>query len=138
MSIILGLMHCVVCSLVEDIERDPARSLLCRQLVQLTLQQSEAVLCNSAYLGQLATQLAPGISGKLRVVGNGIRLKDFEQLVPFVGRAEYILGIGRFVQKKGFDQLIAAFARTRADLGNARLILAGDGPERAFLEELGF
>jgi len=43
---------------------------------------------------------------------------------------------GRSWRSLGFDQLIAAFARTRADLGNARLILAGDGPERAFLEEL--
>ena len=120
----------------EDIERDPVRSLLCRQLVKLTLQQSEAVLCNSAYLGQLADRLAPGIADKLRVVGNGVRLRDFEQAQPFNGAGPYILGIGRFVNKKGFDQLIGAFAQTQADLGNAKLILAGDGPERAFLEEL--
>jgi len=104
--------------------------------VQLTLQQCEAVLCNCAYLGELATQLAPGISDKLRVVGNGVRLRDFEQAQPFGGAGPYILGIGRFVKLKGFDQLIAAFAQARGDLGNTRLILAGDGPQRALLEEL--
>lgn len=52
---------------------------------------------------------------------------------PGPRRAEkIILGVGRFVPKKGFDQLIAAFAAMSDD--SWKLVLCGDGPLRAQLE----
>ena len=53
--------------------------------------------------------------------------------VPF---ERFVLGLGRVVDKKGFDLLLEAFARLaprRPDLG---LVLAGDGPSRAGLTAL--
>ena len=47
---------------------------------------------------------------------------------PTVGYA------GRLVAKKGVDVLLAAMARVVRDLPDARLVVAGDGPERAALE----
>lgn len=120
----------------EDIARDPAKSRLCRILVRFALGQSQAVLCNSAYLQQLAAQIAPAISHKSEVVGNGVRLEEFEAAEPFVSNYPYILGIGRFVHKKGFDQLILAFAKAKPNLGEAKLVLAGDGPDRADSQQL--
>ncbi len=43
---------------------------------------------------------------------------------------------GRMVPKKGFDLLLRAFARLHAQDATARLLLGGDGPERAALESL--
>lgn len=47
-----------------------------------------------------------------------------------------VLGCGRLVRQKGFDVLLSAFSRlsTRRD---ARLVILGEGPERARLLELG-
>jgi glycosyltransferase involved in cell wall biosynthesis len=43
---------------------------------------------------------------------------------------------GRLVQQKGTDVLLRAFARVVAHVPEARLLLAGDGPERKALQEL--
>jgi glycosyltransferase involved in cell wall biosynthesis len=42
---------------------------------------------------------------------------------------------GRLVVEKGLDQLLRAFAQVVAEMPEARLIVAGDGPERARLRE---
>ena len=47
-----------------------------------------------------------------------------------------LLAYGRMVEKKGFDVLLRAYARLRATGARARLIIAGDGPERRALETL--
>ena len=44
--------------------------------------------------------------------------------------------IGRMVKKKGFDDLINAFAKLVEDGTRARLVIAGDGPEKNTLEAL--
>lgn len=44
-----------------------------------------------------------------------------------------VLGIGRLVAQKNFVQLLAAFALVRASIP-ARLVILGEGPERAALE----
>ena len=48
--------------------------------------------------------------------------------------AYVVAGLGRFVRVKGFDLLVEALPRLRAGVPSARLLLVGDGPERAPLE----
>jgi glycosyltransferase involved in cell wall biosynthesis len=49
-----------------------------------------------------------------------------------VGAGEFLVGsIGRLDRSKGFDALVAAF--TRAALAGGRLVILGEGPERARL-----
>jgi len=43
---------------------------------------------------------------------------------------------GRFVQQKGADILLRAFAKVVERVPQARLLLAGDGPERQLLDRL--
>lgn len=51
-----------------------------------------------------------------------------------LGPAPTVLFVGRLDPAKGADDLVRAFARLEA--GDARLVLAGDGPERPALERL--
>jgi colanic acid/amylovoran biosynthesis glycosyltransferase len=52
------------------------------------------------------------------------------------GEPVHFIGVGRMVEKKGFDDALAAFAafRARPDAPDAALTLIGDGPMRAALE----
>ena len=50
------------------------------------------------------------------------------------GDRSYLLAVGRLVSSKGFDVLIAAFARLCADLPSWQLVILGEGPERKALE----
>jgi len=53
---------------------------------------------------------------------------------PPTGRP-YLLALGRVVPKKGFDLLIAAYARTQVAAGCTDLVIAGEGPALAQLRE---
>lgn len=50
------------------------------------------------------------------------------------GEPPVVLGVGRLAPQKGFDVLLKAFAKAREQV-QARLILLGEGPDRAALEQ---
>jgi glycosyltransferase involved in cell wall biosynthesis len=51
-------------------------------------------------------------------------------------RRTRLLAVGRLVEEKQFDHLIRAFARVRAIVSDATLTIAGEGPQRSYLESL--
>jgi glycosyltransferase involved in cell wall biosynthesis len=63
---------------------------------------------------------------------------DLGRFRPVGGSAEpgLILHVGRLVEKKGTRLLLHAYARVRAKVPGARLLIVGDGPERPTLERL--
>ena len=65
---------------------------------------------------------------------------DFEryQLSPPPPRASVptLVHLGRLMKYKSADVAVRAYARVRAELPAARLVLAGDGPDRARLQRL--
>ncbi len=75
---------------------------------------------------------------RIVVIENGIDLNRFHDVVPSNVRREKNLGdtflflfVGRLIHQKGVDILLNAFAR----VADAHLLIAGDGVERAALEE---
>jgi colanic acid/amylovoran biosynthesis glycosyltransferase len=54
--------------------------------------------------------------------------------VPMARNSVSLLCVGRFVAKKGFEHAISVTSRLRSKGIQARLILIGDGPERAALQ----
>jgi glycosyltransferase involved in cell wall biosynthesis len=52
-----------------------------------------------------------------------------------LGSAPVILAVGRFTEQKGLDLLVDAFSQVLAYVPAARLVLLGDGPLRAELEQ---
>jgi peptidoglycan/xylan/chitin deacetylase (PgdA/CDA1 family) len=75
--------------------------------------------------------------GRTAVIVNGVDENRFRKRE--VSPASRILRIGcvaRLAPEKGVSHLIRAFARIRAARPDTRLVLAGDGPEKAALEEL--
>ena len=81
-------------------------------------------------------------TARLELVRNGLELERF----PFRGHAEIgevprLLGVGRLVEKKGFDQLIDTVHALRAEGREVHADIVGDGPLRedlaARIQQLG-
>ncbi|HZG87124.1 glycosyltransferase [Paenibacillus sp.] len=67
---------------------------------------------------------------KIRVLYGGVDLNRFEFRPRTVEADEKlrVLAVGRFVEKKGFDVLIQAFAELKRRREKAKLVLIGEGP----------
>jgi len=128
-----------------------AQSALLRRGLSDALARAAAVTAPSEYvLRDLRARF--GLTGGV-VVPNGVAL-DVPQddgIRDRLPHGPYLAAVGRLGRMKGFDLLLDAFARVRegeallreadpTDAGDpartdARLVIAGDGPERAALQE---
>ena len=110
-----------------------ARDLFCpRPSLGDVLHDAAAVVTISHYnREQLLALDIPGLDGKLAVIHQGIPLSA---AVPWQPRRPVdpvrVLFVGRMVNKKGGDLLVAAVARLVARGQNIRLEMVGDGPQR--------
>ncbi len=95
------------------------------QLAALGAGAAVVVCCNAETAGELH---AAGVEP--RMVAHGVDLAAFPVTPPPDGPGTALLGVGRFVPKKGFAVLIAALARTTTP---HLLCLVGDGPLRGEL-----
>jgi glycosyltransferase involved in cell wall biosynthesis len=67
----------------------------------------------------------------------GVNLESFQlKGLPLARRAPRILFVGRLIEKKGGEYLIRAFAKVRAQVPTAELVMVGDGRLRGKLETL--
>jgi glycosyltransferase involved in cell wall biosynthesis len=67
----------------------------------------------------------------------GVDISRFKPAgLPIERRVPRVLFVGRLVEKKGVEYLVQAFARVKAQLPDAELVVAGDGRLRAKLEVL--
>lgn len=81
-----------------------------------------------------AENIYPEISKRSSVVYNGIEYSNASP-VPLEFSTPRILGIGRLIQRKGFDILIDAFAMLQNKFPGARMTLVGDGTKREIFEK---
>jgi glycosyltransferase involved in cell wall biosynthesis len=73
------------------------------------------------------------IAKPVEVVLNGIPIRPSRPPLSFPPTVAFA---GRLVREKGTDVLVRAFARVVKELPDARLLLAGEGPERNRLKKL--
>jgi glycogen(starch) synthase len=93
------------------------------------LRTADAVTACSKYLLDRATAVEPSIAGKSSVIHNGVDPARFEESTAHARPRPYVLALGRYTYKKGFDLLLDAFAALAAKFPDVDLILAGDGEE---------
>ena len=106
------------------------------------LEKSDQVFCVSSFTnGILRTDF--GIpEDKIVLLPNGV---DTEIFTPDPRGKEacqrdagqfYLVGVGRLIERKGFDTLIRAMAAVRDRLPAAKLEIIGEGPEKEALQTL--
>ena len=88
--------------------------------------------CSGKTLRDAEAYLGHAIPGA-EVIHNGANTEVFGRAEPWPRERPYLFAIGRLVPQKGFDLLLRAYR----DAGPAAdLLLAGEGPDRAALEQL--
>ncbi len=110
-------------------------------VVVLSRYAQRIVLCTRSAARELADAATHhGEATKLRVIRHGI---DIDQWTPASDArpsppqdVPIVLGIGRLVEKKGFDVLIRACRMLRDRSVACRLMLVGEGPLKGFLRRL--
>jgi colanic acid/amylovoran biosynthesis glycosyltransferase len=97
-----------------------------REALKFKLEEAAFVSSISRWHQGFYDDIAPG--GSRPVIRCSVTMPEL------AGDGADIVSVGRLVPKKGFDLLIKAFAKL--DRAGPRLIIAGDGPERAALAAL--
>ena len=110
----------------EFIRADPRLE----QRLKGSLAAAELVIAQSAYLRNEI--LALGVpEGKIRLIPNGVHVADFQRPGrPPPWSFPYVLALGSFSPKKGFDVLLRAFALVAAEDASSHLVIAGAGREQ--------
>ena len=99
------------------------------------LRRADWVTAVSAATLAEARHLVPEIAERSSVIYNGLEIPT--PFPPSRPRATLrVLCAGRLTQEKGFDVAVRAFAHLSGRFPGARLVVAGDGPERHPLQSL--
>lgn len=124
---VLGTFHIVPASKMVT-----AGSKLLRLSYLGGLKKFDAVISVSAPAAQFAKQIF-GLETK--VVPNMVELIRFKT-GDFKNEVGRIVFLGRLVERKGCEYLIRAFCEVQKNLPDARLVIAGDGPQKNNLKKL--
>jgi colanic acid/amylovoran biosynthesis glycosyltransferase len=110
----------------------PANASRDHRLTELLATMPRAIAVSS-FIAERVREL--GYRGPIDIIPAGVRLEAFPYRAPREAPDDpRLIFIGRLVDRKGLDVLLAALARLPHD--RATLAVVGDGPRRAALEQL--
>lgn len=105
-----------------------------------SLQSASGIVAVSSFTARLITEKYGVPAARVRTITNGVDLERFcdrpaENVRRHLGLdlGPLVLTLGRLVERKGFDKLIEAWPRIQAAVPQARLAIAGSGPQEAAL-----
>ena len=112
-----------------------------RFLAGLVCQRAKTIVCANSHVKEILLTAWPKLIDKIILLNPGATaaasepkiIEDFRRRYDLNGK-KIIFSIGRLVKRKGFDQVIRALSLVNNN--DWRYLLAGDGPEVAFLKNL--
>ena len=118
-----------------DADQIYQRSPLFNRLLRACLMRADQITaCSQSTLDDLERYTGGALSGRCRVIYNGVGEEAFEPGAAWPHPKPYLLAMGRLVAQKGFSELLMAFAKGAPF--PVDLLLAGDGPEATSLKTL--
>lgn len=106
----------------------------CNSLLAQTLQRATWVTTVSARMHETLCRFLPEIRDRSSVIYNGVAAPPLSP-AALPTSPPVFLCLGRLVAWKGFTTALSAFARLLLHHPQARLIVAGDGPQRLSLQQ---
>ena len=124
----------------------PGRLPVVSRLLSRVLNNAELIIASGSYPAAEASRICRS-SKRIEVITPGVDIQRFKVLSSeqraearkqfgVAEDAQLIIGISRLVPRKGFDVLIRAVARLAIEFPKLRLIIGGDGRDRARLERI--
>jgi phosphatidylinositol alpha-1,6-mannosyltransferase len=124
----------------------PGRLPVVSRLLSRVLNNAELIVASGSYPAAEASRICRS-SKRIEVITPGVDIQRFKVLSSeqraearkqfgVAEDAQLIVGISRLVPRKGFDVLIRAVARLAIEFPKLRLIIGGDGRDRARLERI--
>jgi phosphatidylinositol alpha-mannosyltransferase len=109
-------------------------SKLLKHIYGRSLRRFDRMLCVSSAAQKYAKETL-GLNAEISP--NVVNLSNFKRPTkPRSSGPKSIVFLGRLVERKGCEYLLRAFVTVQRDFPDARLVIAGDGPERKKLEKL--
>lgn len=104
-------------------------------LVKQICSSLDQICCVSNWVLNVMETFLPSCKEKLKLVYNGLPMPILEP-TPLPFSPPIVLLLGRLSFEKGFDTAIQAFALLKKTGFDAQLLIAGEGTDRPFLEQL--
>jgi glycosyltransferase involved in cell wall biosynthesis len=93
--------------------------------VKRTIRRARRIITASQFSASEIAHFYPELADRIRVVPVGVR-DVFFSATPSAAREPYLVFLGNLELRKGVDVLLDAFARVRASMAQARLVLVGN------------
>lgn len=107
-----------------------------RMLLKLARKSNVSFIAVSEAIRKRAIEYGIPVE-KITVHYTGVDTEKFSPAKsPDINAQKRILFVGRLVEKKGVRYLLQAYAKLSNDVRTKRLVIVGDGPQRATLEKL--
>lgn len=127
---------------LEDFLRSPEGGIYVRMLLRLqkfVLNRVDKVIVPSYFLKSILTKYYYANPNKIKVIYNSIDLVDYNQTLSNhfneFGNPK-IITVGRLVRLKRIDKIIKAIREIKENYPDIKLLVVGDGPEKAHLEKI--
>jgi glycogen(starch) synthase len=101
--------------------------------LRTVMRECDVVTCVSDDVVTDALEVEPTVAEKLCLIPNGVPIPP-APVPPVADGPARLLCLGRLAEQKGFDRALRAFARLVDRHPDARLVFAGDGPQRGELQ----
>lgn len=106
-----------------------------RRVANLCFTNASAICMVSEELRDYVNE-TPGVADKVRVIPNGVDPARFPSAEPAHYDRGFTVGfVGSLKPWHGLDTLISSFAVLHGKVADSRLLIVGDGPERAAIEQ---
>ena len=119
------------------------RDVLSRQLTKPVVRNARRLLVVSRDLARVAEEDYGADAARIRTIPNGCNAATFHprdrqamrQALGVPQDSRLVAYVGRLVPEKGLNELFDAFTQLSSDAARLSLVLVGDGPMRAALEQ---
>lgn len=109
---------------------------LSRLVLAAAYKLADTILCQTQSTAHAVQREFHLDQNRIRVLCNPVDIENIRQSSSCPGSRgdPYLLAAGRLVPEKGFDLLLGAMARLKADFPALRLLIAGSGPRQMALQ----